>query len=190
MKRLGTYFKKAADILLVVLVTVLVCITVVTLVSRISGNGQTLVCGIGFGRVVTGSMEPEIPTGSFILVKETPTAELAVKDVIMFLSDDPSVPDGVPVTHRIEAIHTDEQGQRLFTTKGDANAIADPYPAREACVIGRVVWHSPFLGKLVEWIHKPIVFPVLIAILLVDLAFNVVIVSSQAKALKEEQSDK
>ena len=189
MKRLGTYFKKAGNFLLVALVVVLVGVTVLTLVSKIGGNGQRLVGGFGFARVVTGSMEPEIPTGSFIVVKETPIAELSVSDIIMFFSDDPTVPEGVPVTHRIESSATDGQGHRVFITKGDANEITDPYPVQEDKVIGRVIWHSPFLGKLVDFSQKPIVFPVLIAILLVDLAMNIVIVSSQAKALKEEQNE-
>ncbi len=92
--------------------------------------------------VVTGaSMEPAVAKGSLAVVRPTLPAALSVGDVVTFQRK------GETVTHRIAAI--DELGDaRVFTVKGDANAVADPEPVSFDDRAGLVVAQVPLAGYL------------------------------------------
>lgn len=72
--------------------------------------------------VKSPSMEPTIPTSSYILVKDVDSKDVNVGDVITFISDDPAI-KGQFNTHRVEGITPEGQ----FTTKGDYNPGPDAY---------------------------------------------------------------
>ena len=84
--------------------------------------------------VYSGSMEPEIPTGAVVFTKE---GEFSPKkgDIITFHNGD------TVVTHRVVKKEKD-----IFITKGDANKTEDPVPAEASQIIGRVVFHLPYLA--------------------------------------------
>jgi signal peptidase len=95
--------------------------------------------------VVSGSMEPTIERGSVVLAFPVSAEDLEVGDVILFRR--PDNPEQV-VTHRITAI---DQGPPLaIETGGDANNAADPWSLSPSAVLGRVAFHVPKLGYLVE----------------------------------------
>lgn len=98
---------------------------------------MTLIGGLSFFKVVTplivvsGSMEPEISTGSLIVATSVKAKDLQVGEVASFKRD-----DGVLVTHRIisnEAFAGNDE-LRTVRMKGDANKDADqdPYIQSEA----------------------------------------------------------
>lgn len=91
--------------------------------------------------VVSGSMEPEIPVGSVIFVEQTEPETVQEGDVIAFRSGN-SV-----ISHRVVK---NRVGEGEFITKGDANQENDMNPVKYAELIGRVSWHCPGLGKLLE----------------------------------------
>jgi signal peptidase I len=98
--------------------------------------------------IVGSSMEPTIPKGSIVYERPVPIADLAVGDVITFV---PPRRFGIdhPVTHRIAAVTETEGVGRTFVTKGDANAVADPWEFTfEEGVQPRVAFHVPYLGHL------------------------------------------
>lgn len=82
--------------------------------------------------VKTGSMEPEIPARSYILIERADTENIKVGDVIVFYSDDPSI-YGKLNAHRVTEII---DGGKRFATKGDNNPGPDKYYARADKVIG------------------------------------------------------
>ena len=89
--------------------------------------------------VVSGSMEPEIPIGSVIYVKEMDPVDIEKGDVIAFQSGD-SV-----VMHRV----TDNKVvEGKFSTKGDANNSEDLNEVPYDSLVGKVVRHIPVLGQL------------------------------------------
>lgn len=72
--------------------------------------------------VISGSMEPTIPTGSLTIGRLVPASEIAVGDVVTVPR-----PTGGLVTHRV--ISADQVGDTTrVTLQGDANSIADPLP--------------------------------------------------------------
>lgn len=67
-------------------------------------------------QIETGSMEPTIKTGSYVLIR--PTEEIKTGQVIMF--DQPG--SAAPIVHRVVAVNA---GGKTLTTRGDANGADD-----------------------------------------------------------------
>lgn len=189
MKNTVKILKTAMDILLIVLVALLAIVTIVMVALKLGGDGQMMIGGVGFGRVVTGSMETAIPTGSFVIIREVDAEDIVIGDVLMFSSDDPTVPEGYPVTHRVVDIFTDEQGVLSFITKGDANLKADEYSVPAANIYGRVVASSEWIGAVIGFSQRPFIYPILISLLALDLVFNAIVVYKQAKTLQQSSKE-
>lgn len=145
------------------------------------------VMGFSVLRVLTGSMKPEIPEDSMLLIQKADAASLQVGDVISFFSPDPSL-NGALNTHRIVGI-AEVDGSLQFTTKGDANLIEDQYPVDESRVVGKVLFVSTQLGKLLRLISNPLVFglAVLVPLVLILVGNLVSALKSAARLAKEEE---
>ncbi len=98
--------------------------------------------GYGTYDVVSGSMEPEIPVGSLVLVKEADPQEVAEGEVIAFSSEKDQ---SVVITHRV--VENDKANEQ-FITKGDANELKDMNPVPYSNLVGRVEKHYPKLGNI------------------------------------------
>ena len=93
------------------------------------------ILGYSIMHIVSGSMEEEIPQGSYILIKKISPDEVNQGDVICFYSDDPSI-YGLPNTHRVVSEPINTENGLEFVTKGDANAAEDSVRARGDRLIG------------------------------------------------------
>ena len=102
--------------------------------------------------VLSGSMEPDYPTGSLIYVKETDPFELETGDVITFMLNEQTV-----ATHRVVGIVPDEEDTSVirFRTKGDANDFEDGTLVHYKNVIGKPVFMIPLLGYVSNYISRP-----------------------------------
>jgi signal peptidase len=100
---------------------------------------------LGFQRYVitSGSMTGTYDRGSLVFDRVVPTSSLRAGDVITFR---PPGQTGL-VTHRIASMRV-VRGQRVFTTKGDANRTADLWGpiSLHAAHQARVAYHLPYLG--------------------------------------------
>lgn len=121
--------------------------------------------------VVTGSMEPEIRTGS-VVFSHMGTDKLKVGDVIVFTSPENQ---NVTVVHRI--VDVDEDGN--FITKGDNNDKNDNWTVFSENVVGEVFFTIPYIGYLIDWLHTPIGFIVLIVLP------AILVVISQIKKIRD-----
>lgn len=94
--------------------------------------------------VLSGSMEPSIPTGSICCVDTgIPAEEIRQGDVIAYrLSNE------VRVLHRV--VEVDEK-EKQFITKGDANECEDFSPVSFGQYIGKERGVLPFLGYVTVW---------------------------------------
>ncbi len=136
--------KLAAKITLIALVAVMFFTVVYVMVCNLRGKVASI-GGYSVMKVVTGSMEPSIHVGDYILIRETDAEDLKVGDVITFLSDDPTIKD-MPNSHRITKINDDG----TFTVKGDANPTEDVYTVKSDRIIGKYVrklWLFRFIGS-------------------------------------------
>lgn len=97
--------------------------------------------------VLTGSMRPEYPPGTLVVVKPVAAADIKVGDVITYQlrSGRRSV-----VTHRVVAAgaSTDGTGELSFRTQGDANAVQDEAAVQPVQVRGRLWYSVPYLGRV------------------------------------------
>ena len=104
---------------------------------------------LGYDRysILSGSMAGTYDTGALVYAKQVPVTDLEKGDVITY-----APPAGAssmsPVTHRIVSIELGPDGRRVFRTKGDANAAADPWlftldDEKQAKVVASV----PFAGR-------------------------------------------
>ncbi|MFC0316351.1 signal peptidase I [Gordonia phosphorivorans] len=96
----------------------------------------------------SGSMAPQITTGSLALARTVPAADLRVGDVVSVEND-----SGTRITHRVIAVEPAGEGAVSLTLKGDANPIADgsPYVVTEA---DRVITSVPGLGYVAAWLSS------------------------------------
>jgi signal peptidase len=89
--------------------------------------------------VLSGSMMPSIKIGDVVIVHKTSGTSAEIGDIVMF-------PLGsMKVTHRIVAVE-EKEGERFFTTKGDANSDPDSDLLPEKNVQGEVVMVIPKIG--------------------------------------------
>lgn len=116
--------------------------------------------------VQTGSMEPAIGTGSVVFIR--PEAVYTVGDIITFDRRESGLE--IPVTHRVIETRITE-GQMVYLTKGDANESQDLNPVYKDEVLGKVLFHIPLIGYLLDIARTPwgfilfIVFPALLVIM-------------------------
>ena len=189
MNTLRKIWKCIGNIVFVLSVVLLIMLTAVVFMMQNGSDGRMVFGNHAFARVVSGSMEPQIPTGSFILVERVDLNTLAVGDVISFWSDDPKVPQGFPVVHEIVQIDPTTYAEPVYVTKGVANDFTDEYPVFADRIIGRVVWHSEFIGQIIGFAQAPYMFPILIGILVICLIINIVSVVREAKAVSNRSNE-
>jgi signal peptidase I len=126
-----------------------------------------LVLGVGAGfvqrnggkllSVQTGSMTPSIKTGALVAVSRVPESQLAVGDVITYISPKNSKKT---ITHRVVTLPSPTT-KGMIVTKGDANPVADA-PFSPKYVVGRVNLSVPYLGHAVDFVRQPIGLAILI----------------------------
>lgn len=100
--------------------------------------------GVCIYSVISGSMEPAIPTGSLLYITEAQPEEIEEEEVIAFygVKDAASI-----ITHRVIENRV-VMGE--FITKGDANQTQDMNPVPYDNFIGKVACTIPKAGKAAE----------------------------------------
>lgn len=142
MKRsLGTGL---APVLRVVVFAALIGIAALTALTRL---GPLL--GYEVFVIRGASMEPGIPLGSLVVASRTDPRDLALGDIVSFRTS-----SGKVVTHRILGI-TEDAGERLVSTGGDASDAPDPTPVPHGAIVGVVRVHLPILGYLLAMLAQP-----------------------------------
>ena len=105
-------------------------------------------------RVITDSMEPVFAGGDCIIIKSIGEGELAVGDIITFISGDPSL-EGAYNTHRIYDIAEDyTTGETVYFTKGDGNTWTDEYTVSKNDIVGKYVGKLPYGKALSRFLDK------------------------------------
>ncbi|MBQ8305586.1 MAG: signal peptidase I [Blautia sp.] len=92
--------------------------------------------------ILSGSMEPAIPTGSLVIT-DTRHQSPEPGEIITYQAGENCI------THRVVAVM---DGQVI--TRGDANDGADPFPVRNSQIIGIVRASIPLVGYLIMILKK------------------------------------
>lgn len=128
---MGRRILSAAGTTMIVIVVLLCCLLTLPKVF-----------GYQMYHVLSGSMEPEIPVGSLIYIREGKAEEVQEGDVIAFYA---SLEDAGIITHRVVKNNVVSGS---FRTKGDANEMEDPLPIPYENYIGTAALTVPYLGML------------------------------------------
>ena len=123
--------QKICGFLSTILMVVLLALAAVLIVPVILGYTELA--------VLTGSMQPTIPVGSLIYVKEVEPSTLQVGDVITYQLEGDTM-----VTHRVVEVNPDEG---YLVTQGDANQDPDGQ-ITFARIVGKMDFHLPYLGYI------------------------------------------
>lgn len=91
---------------------------------------------------ISDSMNPYIDKGSITIVKKVSSYD--VGDIITYYDNSLGVEE--IITHRITGI-----GGNVYTTKGDANEVADRELVKPRLIIGKVIYIIPILGHIITF---------------------------------------
>jgi signal peptidase len=98
--------------------------------------------------VLSGSMEPTIPTGSLVVLGPVSAGEVHVGDIIAYNKGN------VKVCHRVISV---EDGQSArFITKGDANNAPDGTPVAPEELTGKLALCIPLAGYVTQFMKTPL----------------------------------
>ncbi len=111
--------------------------------------------------VQTPSMEPTIAPGDMIWMRGVPPTDVKVGDIITF-----NIPESLAkslssniagtITHRVVEIVYGNNGEVSFRTKGDNNAVEDPWVVTSDMLVGKYQMHIPYIGQVFSTIKTPI----------------------------------
>jgi len=109
--------------------------------------------GIRLLAVESGSMAPELPTGSLLVERQVPVAELEPGMVLSFF---PPTEEQLLITHRVVSVDR-TRGGTIVETRGDANPTNDPWQAE---LLGEQTWvvtgSLPAVGRLADVVRSPL----------------------------------
>ncbi len=100
--------------------------------------------------VLTGSMTPEIPVGSVVLVRPVDPGTLKVGDIATY-QPKPGEPDYI--THRIIRIDTSTTPTRPSRSRVTPTGARTSSRCRPSAVRGQVWFHVPYLGAVRDGLH-------------------------------------
>lgn len=120
-------------------------ITILTVIAGFVILGPRII-GYNPYIILSGSMYPDIPTGSVAIVHVT-DKNADIGDVIAY-----QLNDGVPVIHRI-VDKNEETGNYIM--KGDANNTIDAIEVEQSQIIGRFVKCIPYAGYILQYFEYP-----------------------------------
>lgn len=153
-QRSGQAWTVIGAVLCVLFGFLLICNLTIIIKGTLFPEKPPSVLGISPMVVLSGSMsgqaEDHIEVGDLIFVGKAEAEELEVGDIIAYMNG------GSAVTHRITAIETEEDGGLLFTTKGDANEIADTQPVTEEQLVGIYQGRIPKAGDFALFLQQPL----------------------------------
>ena len=93
--------------------------------------------------VLSASMGSALPVGSLALA--VPQPEYFVGDIVTF-----KIPSSEELlTHRVIGV-TGADGSKVYETRGDANNVVDDRELMHEDIIGKVIFHLPYLGYLLR----------------------------------------
>ena len=152
--------------IIVAVITVIALIFVIYVMICSSKGKAVNVFGKSVLKVVTGSMEPSIHVGDYIVVEKTDADNLTEGDIISFYSEQSDI-RGLLVTHRIVGKADDGS----YITKGDANPVSDTVTVQKDKIVGKyngkarfLIWVSSFMN-----VKKILLLLVVIPILIMSI---------------------
>jgi len=181
-KQLSKRLFKLPHLILYGFVIVLIIFSVLVSINQAS---ETPLFGYRFYNVISNSMDGMINKGSLVLVQDIPCGDLAAGDVITFKTNEVN---SKPITHQIVAVVDEQADARSFITKGYNNSVNDPSPVQPDMVLGKVVFHLPIAGVILDFIGK-FIFLIIVILLVGAAAYLLFFMPGKEKKAQPEASN-
>lgn len=111
-------------------------------------------------------MEPKLYKDDVIIVENCNIEKLKVNDIITFNENNNII------SHRIIKI-TEEDGKKIFKTKGDNNELEDKFDINDEQIYGKVLYKIPKIGKTIQYIQNDNgLIKVFVLVLIIFILFN------------------
>lgn len=134
--------------------------------------------------VVSGSMEPTIPTGSLVISNPNYEYEdVKIGDIVIFENS------SMDVIHRVVEKADDNSG---YITKGDNNDIIDGVTVTENTLKGSLLFSIPYVGYLISFINNgyvKIIICFIILYLFIDTFMSIFIKDENDKENKNSKDE-
>jgi len=153
---------KVLSAISIVLLTLAIAFCAIVIVQTMT-QGYVNLAGYSVFRVVTPSMEPELPVDTFIVTQKVDISEIKTGDIISFISKETYLNGGV-VTHRVVEIKNID-GKICLVTRGDASNSVDAAYVTSDNLVGRMVSKTEkdgFVSQAYRFINNKQVFFVFI----------------------------
>jgi signal peptidase I len=150
----------------------------VALLSTCLGLLAIRMLGMGTFVVTGSSMEPTIEKGALALIEPVSPSVVSRGDIITFEHY------GQMTTHRVIAIGPSNAANPTFTTKGDANPVADPEPVHFPGQVGIYRASVPVLGYVIVYAQAYWRMALTVIAALAFLTCAAMLVFGNAKALR------
>ena len=145
--------KFIGNVLYTLMFILVALLLVVVIMQRVTNNNITI-GGIRIFSVATGSMVPVYEVGDILISKEVEPEKIKVGDDLVYVGKEGSFKNKV-VTHRVNSVEKQEDGNYKIITQGIANNAEDP-EIDQTQVLGGVLCKLhilSFLGKLVRNVY-------------------------------------
>lgn len=140
-KNIEIKLKNILNIIIYIILTIIMAYNISLIIqSVLKPNKTPSFLGIKTYVIISGSMEPNINIGDIVITKDK--EDLQVGDIISYRKGH-SV-----ITHRISQVSYNENGEKIYKTKGDNNNTEDSEEISTADIEGKVVKVIPKLGKI------------------------------------------
>ena len=145
--------------------------------------------------VLSGSMEPSIPTGAVAFINQK-DRDVEIGDVVTYrIGEEASIEtgsgnfasaeEGTLVTHRI--VRMTETGN--YITKGDANEVEDMVELVPSQVVGTYIFNIPKLGAIIQRIGSRTMTMILIGLVVLNVVTALLSWAWEDEEKKEENND-
>lgn len=146
--------------------------------------------GFQFYTVLSGSMEPKIPTYSLVLSKSIKSDDELVPGTIITFHANRLGEDTV-LTHTLAKTEVESDGRVCYYTQAYAYEGLDEYHTYRQDIVGIYVMHVPFIGKLVMFFQSPYAwFTVLIVVGILLLSWIVQLLIDRNELIGKRNADK
>lgn len=147
--------KFIVNVLYTLMFILVVLLLLVVIMQRVSNNTITL-GGFRMFTVATGSMIPVYDVGDILISKEIKPEKIKPGDDIVYLGKKGTFA-GKIVTHRVNSIEKQEDGNYKIITQGVANNVADP-EIDQTQVLGKVMCEIGILSFMQKMMKNVYVF--------------------------------
>ena len=162
---------------------VLLCLYItIEVINANTHNRPPRIFNLSVSYVPTQSMEPTIDAGDYVLFKKADFDSVSVNDIIVYYNSD----EAKFIIHRV--IEKDTVN-RIITTKGDNNSVADQIEVTPNMIYGKYLTTLGFMAIFSGGINQNLIFFILFIIFLLMLVMQIasIVIKGKTEKLKEDK---